>query len=255
MNLAGVLPWIHWRGLLILGLLGGRQRLLHGLPVHAAADARPPLAARRPAVAALAAEQVAGRRLARALPLGYEAFALWDSPWLTAWIALGYFVGGLRRRRLLPRRGVLQVRLPDRPVQLRAVAGLAAGGEGPRAGRLRDVPDEGLHPRQRRHPRLRAATCSSRARPATWTARSASIASTPARTTTSASSPAVPARTLWSDPLPLRHRPLQPAARPGGPGPGAGLRRVRQRRGHGRAGRRVAGSSCACCSAIRRGSR
>ena len=25
----------------------------------------------------------------------YEAFALWDSPWLTAWIALAYFVGAL----------------------------------------------------------------------------------------------------------------------------------------------------------------
>jgi hypothetical protein len=25
----------------------------------------------------------------------YEAFALWDSPWLTAWIAVGYFVGAL----------------------------------------------------------------------------------------------------------------------------------------------------------------
>ena len=33
----------------------------------------------------------------------YEAFALWDSPWWTAWIALGYFVGGLRHRWFLSR--------------------------------------------------------------------------------------------------------------------------------------------------------
>ncbi len=46
MNLAGVLPWIHWRGC-HSGTSGGWQRLVHGVPVHLAQDARPALAARQ----------------------------------------------------------------------------------------------------------------------------------------------------------------------------------------------------------------
>ncbi len=41
----------------------GGQRVLHGVPVHAAADARPPLAAARVELAAPAAKQVGGGRL------------------------------------------------------------------------------------------------------------------------------------------------------------------------------------------------
>ena len=54
MNLAGVLPWIHWRGLLILSLLVAGQCFLHGMSLHVAAHGRPSLAARRPALAAMA---------------------------------------------------------------------------------------------------------------------------------------------------------------------------------------------------------
>ncbi len=70
MNLAGVLPWIHWRGLLILGFLVGGQLLLHGLSVSAAPDPGPPLAPDGPSLAALAAEQVAGGGPARAVSVG-----------------------------------------------------------------------------------------------------------------------------------------------------------------------------------------
>ena len=62
MNLAGVLPWIHWRGLLILGLLAAGNFFCMACPVHAAADAGPPLAPAGLALAALAAKQVAGGR-------------------------------------------------------------------------------------------------------------------------------------------------------------------------------------------------
>ena len=51
----------------------------------------------------------------------------------------------------------------------------------------------------RRHPRLRAEPVSRRERRATWTARSASIASTPARTRTSGFSPVIPGRQLLDD--------------------------------------------------------
>ena len=44
MNLAGVLPWIHWRGLLILALLVAGNFFCMACPVHAAAATGQPLA-------------------------------------------------------------------------------------------------------------------------------------------------------------------------------------------------------------------
>ncbi len=95
MNLAGVLPWIHWRGLLILVLLVGgnffclccpltlpRRLLRRALP-EGRAWPRP----------------LQNKWLSIALVLlffwGYEAYALWNNPWLTAWLVLGYFVVAL----------------------------------------------------------------------------------------------------------------------------------------------------------------
>ena len=65
MNLAGVLPWIHWRGLVILGLLAAGNVFCMACPFMV-----PRTLARRwlphgPELAALAAEQMAGGRLAR----------------------------------------------------------------------------------------------------------------------------------------------------------------------------------------------
>jgi cytochrome c oxidase assembly factor CtaG len=93
MNLAGVVPWIHWRGLLILGLLVGGNVFCMACPFTV-----PRTVARR--------WLPSGRRWPRwlrskwlavglvALFLwSYEAFSLWDSPWVTAWIAVAYFVG------------------------------------------------------------------------------------------------------------------------------------------------------------------
>lgn len=91
LNLAGVLPWIHWRGLLVLALLA-----IGNLFCLACPFLLPRMLARKlylpshtwprslrnkwPAVAVLAL-----------FLWCYEAFALWDSPWWTAWIILGYF--------------------------------------------------------------------------------------------------------------------------------------------------------------------
>jgi hypothetical protein len=95
MNLAGVLPWIHWRGLLVLVLLGAGNFLCMTCPFT-----------------------LPRRLLGRVLPEGrawprhlqnkwlsitlvlaffwaYESFSLWNSPWLTAWLVLGYFAAAL----------------------------------------------------------------------------------------------------------------------------------------------------------------
>jgi cytochrome c oxidase assembly factor CtaG len=92
LNLAGVLPWVHWRGLVILSLLALGNVFCMACPFML-----PRTAGRR----WLPRGWVWPRRLRSkwlaVLLLGvflwaYEAFALWDSPWWTAWIALGYFV-------------------------------------------------------------------------------------------------------------------------------------------------------------------
>jgi cytochrome c oxidase assembly factor CtaG len=92
MNLAGVLPWIHWRGLLILGLLVAGNIFCMGCPF-----VLPRILARR----WLPRGWNWPRRLRSKWPAvllivvflwAYEALALWDRPAWTAWIAVGYFV-------------------------------------------------------------------------------------------------------------------------------------------------------------------
>ena len=194
MNLAGVLPWIHWRGLRGPGAARRRQRLLHGLSVPAAADARPPLAAGRRG-AGRAGCGASGWRcvLLVALPLGVRGVRPLGQPLVDGLDRLGYFAAAFVIDGFF--RGASFCKYVCPIGQFNFVQSLVSPLEvkvrDPR--RLRVLPDQGLHPRQRRHSRLRAAACSSRARRATWTARSASTASTPARTTTSASSPGRPA--------------------------------------------------------------
>jgi cytochrome c oxidase assembly factor CtaG len=92
MNLAGVLPWIHWRGLVILGLLVAGNVFCMGcpflLPRTLARRWLPPrwnwprwLRSKWPAMILIVAFLWA-----------YEALALWDWPRWTACLALGYFV-------------------------------------------------------------------------------------------------------------------------------------------------------------------
>jgi hypothetical protein len=91
MNLAGVLPWVHWRGLVILGLLAGANFFCTACPFML-----PRTLARRFLPAGwnwprrLRGKWVAVVLLAAFL-WAYEALALWDRPWWTAWLALGYF--------------------------------------------------------------------------------------------------------------------------------------------------------------------
>jgi hypothetical protein len=92
MNLAGVLPWIHWRGLVILGLLAAGNVFCMACPFMLPRTlARRWLPGGRNWPRRLRSKWLAAALLAVFL-WAYEAFALWDSPWWTAWIALGYFI-------------------------------------------------------------------------------------------------------------------------------------------------------------------
>lgn len=91
-NLAGTVPWIHWRGFVVLALLVAGNLFCMACPFML-----PRRVAKRFGPAHLAwPAPLRSKWLAVALLLlffwGYEAFDLWSSPWLTAWVALTYFI-------------------------------------------------------------------------------------------------------------------------------------------------------------------
>ncbi|HEV3340472.1 MAG TPA: cytochrome c oxidase assembly protein [Pirellulales bacterium] len=91
MNLAGVLPWIHWRGLVVVGLLAAGNVFCMACPFTVPRTfARRWLPQGRSWPRLLRNKWLAVLLLAGFL-WAYEAFALWDSPWWTAWIVLIYF--------------------------------------------------------------------------------------------------------------------------------------------------------------------
>jgi hypothetical protein len=91
MNLAGVMPWTHWRGLSIITLLLAGNFFCMTCPFMLTRDfGRRFLPARWRYPHWLRSKWLAVGLLALYL-WAYEAFSLWDSPWLTAWIIIGYF--------------------------------------------------------------------------------------------------------------------------------------------------------------------
>jgi len=92
MNLAGVLPWTHWRGLVVIALLMAGNLFCMACPFTLPRDlARKFVTPRFRWPSQLRSKWIAAGLLATYL-WAYEAFALWDSPSATAWIILGYFV-------------------------------------------------------------------------------------------------------------------------------------------------------------------
>ncbi len=91
MNLAGVLPWTHWRGVLVVALLAGGNAFCMACPFMLPRE----LAKRLLPAGRAWPRWLRTKWLAVALVVlylwAYEAFAPWDSPWWTAAIALGYF--------------------------------------------------------------------------------------------------------------------------------------------------------------------
>ncbi len=95
LNLAGTLPWIHWRALSMLGLLAVGNLFCMACPFMFVRDAvrkviKPSL--RWPHVLR---NKWLGATLIALYFWVYEAFSLWDSPWLTAWLITGYFIGAV----------------------------------------------------------------------------------------------------------------------------------------------------------------
>lgn len=90
-NLAGTLPWVHWRGFLVLALLLAGNLFCLACPFMLPRRlAKRLFPANRPWPARLR-----GKWVAIALLIlffwSYEAFDLWASPWLTAWVIAAYF--------------------------------------------------------------------------------------------------------------------------------------------------------------------
>jgi cytochrome c oxidase assembly factor CtaG/polyferredoxin len=95
MNLAGVLPWTHWRAFTVVGLLAVGNLFCMACPFTFVRDLGRkilPARARWP-------RGLSSKWLAVGLVLvylwAYEAFDLWDKPGATALIILGYFLAAL----------------------------------------------------------------------------------------------------------------------------------------------------------------
>ena len=91
-NLAGTVPWVHWRGFVVLALLVFGNLFCMACPF---------MLPRRLAKRFGPANRRWPRLLRSKWPAlvlllvffwAYEAYSLWASPWLTAWVALTYFV-------------------------------------------------------------------------------------------------------------------------------------------------------------------
>jgi cytochrome c oxidase assembly factor CtaG/polyferredoxin len=94
-NLAGTLPWIYWRGLSVLALLTVGNLFCMSCPFILVRDmGRRVLPAKWKWPHALRNKWLAGALFVLYL-WAYEAFSLWDSPWMTAWLIAGYFVTAL----------------------------------------------------------------------------------------------------------------------------------------------------------------
>lgn len=94
-NLAGVLPWTHWRAFTVIALLAIGNLFCMACPFTFVRDlGRKILPARFRWPRALRSKWIAVGLLAVYL-WAYEAFDLWDNPAATAWIILGYFLAAL----------------------------------------------------------------------------------------------------------------------------------------------------------------
>jgi len=92
MNLAGVLPWIHWRGVAVFVLLAAGNLVCGACPFTLP---RRLFGRLMPAGHSWPA-WLGGKWLSIGLLVlflwAYEVFALWDRPAWTAWLAIGYFL-------------------------------------------------------------------------------------------------------------------------------------------------------------------
>ena len=94
-NLATLLTWVHFRGLLVLALLGAGNLFCMACPFMLPRElARRFLKPRWHWPRRLRSKWLAIALLALVF-FAYELFDLWSSPWWTAWLILGYFAAAL----------------------------------------------------------------------------------------------------------------------------------------------------------------
>ncbi|MCK9589410.1 MAG: cytochrome c oxidase assembly protein [Terrimicrobiaceae bacterium] len=94
-NLAGVLPWLHWSGFSALALLAAGNLFCMACPFTLARDlGRKIFPSTREWPRALRSKWFAVALLAGFF-WAYEFWDLWDSPWWTAWILIFYFSGAV----------------------------------------------------------------------------------------------------------------------------------------------------------------
>ncbi len=92
LNLAGTLPWTYWRGFTVIAVLAAGNLFCMGCPFTLVRGSFLGGKLRWPK--ALRSKWLAIALLALYL-WANEVFSLWNSPWWTAWIVIGYFVAAL----------------------------------------------------------------------------------------------------------------------------------------------------------------
>ena len=92
LNLAGVVPWIYWRGFLVLGLLVAGNLFCMACPFKLSRRLGKRWFGARLAWPHLLRSKWLAVALLVLFFWAYESFSLWQSPWWTAWIAVGYFL-------------------------------------------------------------------------------------------------------------------------------------------------------------------
>jgi cytochrome c oxidase assembly factor CtaG/polyferredoxin len=91
MNLAGVLPWTHWRGFVVLALLLAGNLFCWSCPFMLPRELAKRLRLDRFPWPRILRNKWLAASLLLAFLWCYEVLSLWDSPYWTAWIILGYF--------------------------------------------------------------------------------------------------------------------------------------------------------------------
>lgn len=91
MNLAGVLPWTYWRGLVVIGLLVAGNVFCFACPFMLPRELAKRLAPARRAWPAWLRGKWLALGLLIAYLWAYEAYDLWDLPQATAWLVIAYF--------------------------------------------------------------------------------------------------------------------------------------------------------------------
>jgi cytochrome c oxidase assembly factor CtaG len=92
LNLAGVLPWTYWRGLVVIGLLVLGNVFCAVCPFTLSRSLAGRWLGQRLRWPAALGNKWPALVLFVAYLWAYEAFAIWDSPAWTAWLVIGYFV-------------------------------------------------------------------------------------------------------------------------------------------------------------------